>query len=347
MSVNSLAASIESDLDAPATGADLAGGLANARGIPRRGRRAEHDRLRAAGAIDLAWGRLYEGHVNALQLIGRLGDDRQRDRAEDDVACDRLFGVWNTEAADGVRIGTTESDGVTLAGRKTFASGAGRVARAIISIAWPGGDSQLAVVPMDDVSAEIDESFWNDPYGMQHSDSFAVDFSGVYLAGRDLLGVPGDYQRGPWLTAGASRFVAVQTGGIEQLVADFGAFLRRRSLQDDTLQLTRFGECSVAARTAVLWTNACADAWAAFDADANATTEAELLVTVDAARSAVERCALDVAERVERGVGARGLLANEPFARRLRDLRMYLRQPAIDATLLRVARSSITPRVIA
>ena len=72
----------------------------------------------------------------------------------------------------------------------------------------------------------------------------------------------------------------------------------------------------------------------------------DLLVTADAARGVIERCALDVAERVERGVGARGLLATEPFERRIRDLRMYLRQPAIDATLLRVARAALMPQAI-
>ncbi len=103
--------------------AELASGLADARGVPRLGRREEHVRLRAAGARDLAWGRLYEGHVNALQLIARLGDGAQRARAEADVAAGRLFGVWNTQAADGVRIAVADAGGVTLAGRKTFGSG--------------------------------------------------------------------------------------------------------------------------------------------------------------------------------------------------------------------------------
>lgn len=320
-------------------------GLADAGGVPLIGRPNEHDQLRIAGAGDLAWGRLYEGHVNALQLIARLGTERQRLRAEHDVAHGRLFGVWNTEAADGVRAMAVDSRGVTLAGRKTFASGAGRVARAIISIGRRGEPSQLAVVPMDLVKTTIDRSFWQ-PYGMEASESFAVDFTGVRVQSDELLGSPGDYQRDPWFTAGASRFVAVQTGGMEQLVAGFGAFLRRREQHEDAIQLTRFGECVVAARTALLWTNSCVDAWMRYDLTPTEVAERELLLTVDAARSAVERSALDICERVERGVGARGLLETEPFARRLRDLRMYLRQPAIDATLLRVARSSMTPRAI-
>jgi alkylation response protein AidB-like acyl-CoA dehydrogenase len=155
---------------------DLESGLADPRGVPLLGRRDEHERLRAAGARDLAWGRLYEGHVNALQLIARLGDDRQRARAAGDVAAGRLFGVWNTEAHDGVRIAGVGIGGVVLAGRKTFASGAGRVARAVVTAAWPDGGSQLMVVPLDRVTVVIDRSFWR-PYGMEASDSFAVDFT--------------------------------------------------------------------------------------------------------------------------------------------------------------------------
>ena len=323
----------------------LCAGHADARGVPCAGRRDEHERLRAAGADDLSWGRLYEGHVNALQLIGRLGTDAQRKRARADADAGRLFGVWNTQAADGVRVVDADDDGITLTGRKTFASGAGRVARAVITFAWPDQSSQLCVVPMDRVTTGVDRSFWK-PFGMEDSDSFAVDFAGVHLERNALIGVPGDYERAPWFTAGASRFVAVQVGGLEQLVTDFGAFLRRRGQHDDPIQLTRLGECAIAMRTGELWMNACVDAWVAFDENPGVAAEAALLLTVDAARSAVERAALDVAERIERGVGARGLLDTEPFAKRLRDLRMYLRQPAIDATLVRVARAALTPRAV-
>ena len=328
--------------DGTAMAGELATGLADGRGVPRAGRGDEHDRLRHAGARDLSWGRLYEGHVNALQLIARLGNDEQRARAEADVGCGRLFGVWNTQAADGVRVVQADAGGVTLTGRKTFGSGAGRVARALVTAAWPDGSSQLTVVPMDEVSVAIDRSFWH-PYGMEDSDSFAVDFSGVRLRPGDLLGSPGDYERTPWFTAGASRFVAVQTGALERLVTDFADFLQRRDQHDAPLQLNRLGECAVEARTAVLWTAACVQAWIAFDALQSSANEAELLLIVDGARSAVERAALAIAERIERGVGARGLLESEPFARRLRDLRMYLRQPAIDATVMRVARATLAP----
>ncbi|MDP9024238.1 MAG: hypothetical protein M3N13_02535 [Candidatus Eremiobacteraeota bacterium] len=56
---------------------------------------------------------------------------------------------------------------------------------------------------------------------------------------------------------------------------------------------------------------------------------------------AVENAALGLADATERAVGARGLLEPHPFARSLRDLRMYLRQPSPDAALARVARAGV------
>jgi hypothetical protein len=104
--------------------------------------------------------------------------------------------------------------------------------------------------------------------------------------------------------------------------------------------MTRLGECVVAADTAAHWVRACAQAWSAWDRDPSAEHERTLQTTVDAARFATERAALDVLERVERAVGARGLLSPEPFAALVRDLRMYLRQPAPDLAIARVGRDA-------
>jgi len=320
-------------------------GLADAGGVPLIGRPNEHDQLRIAGAGDLAWGRLYEGHVNALQLIARLGTERQRLRAEHDVAQDgsSAFGTRRRRrrARDGGRFPR-----VTLAGRKTFASGAGRVCASDHQHRPARG--AVAIGRRSDGSRQdtIDRSFWQ-PYGMEASESFAVDFTRRARAERRVARQPGDYQRDPWFTAGASRFVAVQTGGMEQLVAGFGAFLRRREQHEDAIQLTRFGECVVAARTALLWTNSCVDAWMRYDLTPTEVAERNCCLrrTLPAARWSAAHSIF--ANASSAASDARGLLETEPFARRLRDLRMYLRQPARSMpTLLRVARSSMTPRAI-
>jgi alkylation response protein AidB-like acyl-CoA dehydrogenase len=295
--------------------------------------------LRAAGYRDLAFGRLYEGHVNALQLIARCGSSEQRLAAERDVELGRLFGVWNTGPSDGVRVLNAGATGLKLTGRKTFCSGAGRVGGAMITARTEAGGVQLVVVDMERERPPIDPTFWQ-PYGMAASDSYAVDFTGVLIRPEEIVGNLDDYERSPWFTAGAARFVAVQTGGVERIVDEYAGWLRVGERGEDPLAIARLGSCTVAARTARAWTDICAAAWAAYD-DAT-LAPAELLVTVDAARVAVERAALDVAEAVERGVGARGLLEPAPFSRLLRDLRMYLRQPAPDQALMRVGRAALS-----
>ena len=54
--------------------------------------------LRLVGYGSLALGRIYEGHVNALQLIARYGNIGQRERLFADALDGHLFGVWNTDA---------------------------------------------------------------------------------------------------------------------------------------------------------------------------------------------------------------------------------------------------------
>ncbi len=303
-----------------------------------RSRVAEYAALRRAGASDLAAGRLYEGHVNALQLVRRYGTPLQASRADAEAAAGLLFGVWNTQAADGVTFVHEGARGAyRLAGRKTFCSGTGRVARAIVTASDERGASQMFLVRMDAIAPSIDATFWR-PMGMEQTESFAIDFTGIRLAPDDALGASDAYQREPWFSGGAARFVAVQTGACERLVADLARFLAAVNRGDDAIQRARLGECAVHARTAILWTDTCVRAWEAFDRGGD---REPLLETVDCARIAVERAALALCESVERAVGARGLLEPYAFGRTMRDLRMYLRQPAPDAAVARVGAASL------
>lgn len=58
-------------------------------------------------------------------------------------------------------------------------------------------------------------------------------------------------------------------------------------------------------------------------------------------RVAIERLGTSVMQKVTAGVGAHGLLQPERFERIIRDLTMYLRQPAPDATLAAVGKLSV------
>ncbi len=198
----------------------------------------------------------------------------------------------------------------------------------------------MTVVPMDEVATEIDRDSWH-PMGMEASESYSVRFDRVVLGPEALVGEPADYERAPWFTGGASRFLAVQTGALERLRDELARWLRETRRDDDPIALARFGEIAVATTTALQWVTACAAAWDAFDVGPSDDRLGSLLLVVDGARVAIERAALDIAERVERTAGARGLLEPVPFGRLIRDLRMYLRQPAPDAALQRVARATI------
>ena len=85
--------------------------------------------LTLLGWGNLAVGRVYEGHVNALQLITLFGTAEQRDRAAADARAGKLFAVWNTERADGVHLEPRADGGVRLRGAKLYTSGAGWVER--------------------------------------------------------------------------------------------------------------------------------------------------------------------------------------------------------------------------
>jgi alkylation response protein AidB-like acyl-CoA dehydrogenase len=292
--------------------------------------------LKTIGRGDLSVGRLYEGHVNALQLIQTFGTRAQVARwAAHARERGLLFGVWNTEAGDGVQIRPLGHGRYRLAGAKTFASGAGYVARPIVPGALPDGGWQMAVVPMDAVAARIDPSWWN-PLGMRASASYKVDFDGVEIGDDDLLGAPGDYHCQPWFAGGAVRFAAVQLGGAEALLAATRDYLRALERAGDPYQRARIGEAAILIESGNLWLRGAAGV-VELGPDAGQSGDSATRVTyANMTRLAIERICLDVLRLAERSLGARGLLQPHPAERIIRDLTLYLRQPAPDAVLASV-----------
>lgn len=306
----------------------------DARGVPLDGRAAESAALRRAGARNASWGRIYEGHVNGVQLVARCGTDAQRASLEADIARGRLFGVWNTQDDDGVRIAPA-GERYILSGAKTWASGAGHVERPLVTAAFADGAVQMCLIPMERVRTEIDGSAWR-PLGMNDSQSYRVNFDGVLLDAPDLIGRTGDYERQPWFYGGALRYVAVQVGILERLFAETALYLLNRQRDSDPYQRVRLAQMRIAVRTSLGWLEAGNAAWSAFDAEPSGSRAAQVIDVADMARTVVERAARETIENAVRSVGARGLVEPEPFAGLVRDLEMYLRQPAPDAALVRI-----------
>ena len=294
------------------------------------------DALRQTGGRDLSTGRLYEGHVNALMLIAKFGDVGA---ARKDLEAGRIFGVWNTDAPKGVRA-WRGGEGFQFTGKKAFGSGAGSLMRPIVTAEVDGEGRMMFVLPMEMTRHSVDYCSWK-PLGMEGSDSFTVDFAGAEASVSAVLGAPGDYYRQPAFSGGAIRFAAVQVGAVERLAADFVKWLQDSKRTDDPYQLARVGEVQIEVESGRQWIErAAVEAELNFDA-AGEPGIGRMIHVANMTRLAIERICLSVMELVTRGVGARGLLGTEAFEKQLRDLSMYLRQPAPDQALAEVGRRAL------
>ncbi|WP_288482082.1 acyl-CoA dehydrogenase family protein [uncultured Deinococcus sp.] len=283
--------------------------------------------LRRVGRESLPVARLYEGHLNALLLVSRFGAPGQRARAVADARAGELFGVWNTEAAPGLHLEEAGAARWRLLGNKTFTSGAGHVTRPLLPAELPGGAGRAMVLLPASVPPErFDPDFWS-PLGMRPTVSFRADLDGLEIGAGDLIGAPGDYYAQPEFGGGALRFLAAQLGGADAAMTAARDVLRGLGRQGDDAQRLRFA--GVAAGLEAAWQ---VTLRAARLLDTAPTERA--LAYVALARTVTEDACLLAAEAAERAVGARGLLAPHPAERIVRDLRMYLRQPAPDAARL-------------
>ncbi len=300
--------------------------------------------LKRIGGANLAVGRVYEGHINALQLVHLYADPAQKQRWFTDVADhNRLFSVWNTQADNGIRIHALGGGRYRLEGAKTFCSGAGWVSRPVITGELVGGDKrgwQMVVVPVEQGQPLTeDRRFWQ-PLGMRASASFRLDFTGIELTDDDLLGQPDNYYRQPYFSGGAIRFAAVQLGGAEALFDATRVYLTALKRTEDVFQRTRLAEMAYLIESGNNWLQAAGtktDQWLE-----RGETPETIVAYANMTRTAIEDICLRVMPLAEKSVGARGLMQPLPFERIHRDLTFYLRQPAPDATLTDIGRYVLT-----
>src|ERR1700685_2574924 len=101
--------------------------------------------LRSIGSGSLPLGRLFEGHVNALELVLRYGERQQVDLVAAEARAGRLFGVWNNDDANDLRL-VRRRERYRLVGQKTLASGAGHIERPLVTATDEDG-RRMMVLP--------------------------------------------------------------------------------------------------------------------------------------------------------------------------------------------------------
>ena len=168
--------------------------------------------LHLLGYADLSVGRIFEAHVNAIELIRQYGTPRQVEAAALAVQAGDLFALWVTDApAQGVRL----SRELVLAGEKWFCSAADSATQALITAQTEVGNQMLLVaraagVRVTNKGVKL--------AGMRAAATGSVDFSGVAVHEDALIGAAGDYLREPTFSNGAWRSSAVALGGLAALI---------------------------------------------------------------------------------------------------------------------------------
>ena len=282
--------------------------------------------LRSIGSGSLPLGRLFEGHVNTLELVLRYGDDRRVELVADEARAGNLFGVWNTDDANGMRL-IHRHGRSWLEGRKVLASGAGHIERPLVTATDEEGRRLMVLPKLDPGRADL--SRWT-AQGMRASATGAVDFTGVEIEPIEIVGREGDYERQPWFSAGAWRFAAVHLGGMERLFDLLRRHLQETNRGQDPHQAARMGGAAMAIETARLWVTQAATI---AEAPVGSGAPEQLVAYVNLARLAVEAAALDLMQLVQRSVGLQAFLRPNPIERISRDLATYLRQPGPDRAL--------------
>ena len=285
--------------------------------------------LRTVGAADLSVARIIEGHFNAVMLVCRYGSEAQIDDLASSVASGALAGVWGADDAHGLHIDGDET-GKTLRGQKILASGAGFVTRPLVTATATEGQTLLLLDLGPDYDFDI--SAWQ-VLGMKATATGSVNLSGHGVSATEIIGEPGDYMRQPHFSGGAWRFCAAHVGAIERLVDLYRAHLNATGRGEDPYQLQRLAHCITSAKTARFWVEDAARRLADDDDLQSVVAFANLT------RMVTERCALDVMENEQRGVGLRAFVRPHDIERICRDLATYLRQPVPDRAMSDGART--------
>lgn len=288
--------------------------------------------LKTIGQGNLVLGRVLEGHINAQILIDRYGSEEQKKLFAQDAKDGKLFGVWNTQAADGTFLKKIKKDKYQLTGSKIFATGADYVTRPIVTAAMKDGSWQMCVVDMDRALVKSDTSWW-DPLGMRSSRSFKVTFLRSEIQKINMLGLVGNYYQQPDFSGGAVRFAAVQLGAAEQLLNETKKYLVSLDRTEDPFQKMRIGQMTIAVESGNQWIIAAASKLDDYMKKPSTPEGEKFIIFANMMRTAIEQVCTDVISLCQKCVGARGLNKPYHFERIIRDLSTYLRQPSPDAIL--------------
>jgi alkylation response protein AidB-like acyl-CoA dehydrogenase len=307
-------------------------------GAPRPPAAGEIGLVRRVAAADGSVGRIFDGHLNAVEriIVQAPADVRDRElRAV--IAGELLAGVWGGDPAPGegppaAVIAT--AGGEVLRGVKTFCSGAGGLHRALVLARDPDGAPPISVwVDLTDQRrVEVDET-WYRSRGLVASVSHRVLFHDAPVIAR--LGPPGAISAQPWFGRDALRTAASWAGMADTAVA---AALRGLAARPRTgeLEALAAGRIIGAQRTIDVWLDAAARTMDAAPGDLPAIALHGRAAIAGACRTLLDEAA--------RACGSRPFARADDLDRARRDLEVFLLQHRLDPLVARAGAAALQER---
>lgn len=295
---------------------------------PGQGSTATHwELLASVAAVDVAAGRIFEPHLDAMAILAQSGRDPGR-----------VDGAWGVFAAEGpgARLEAKEGDsGILLGGSKPWCSLAPLLDHAVITAHTETGGRAAFAVDLHHPGVTCEEPAWV-ARGLQEIPSGTVHFSQVPA---EQLGGDGWYFSRPGFAWGGMGVAACWLGGAVAVARDYKESLRDaadRGREPDQIALAGLGEADriltstlqYMAQTAALIDDGGlaggdhSTAGGDHHAGADRSAWSEALRVRGTVAAAVER----VLSLVTRNRGPAPLAFEEPYAKRMADLALYVRQ---------------------
>jgi alkylation response protein AidB-like acyl-CoA dehydrogenase len=300
--------------------------------------------VRRVARADSSVGRIFDGHVNAVERLAVQGPDDVRASELASIRAGKLrAGVWGGDPVPGEgppAAVVQTSDGEVLRGVKTFCSGAGGLHRALVLARDPDGNPPAAVwIDLTDQRRiEIDES-WYRSRGLRASVSHRVVFHDAPILAH--FGGPGSLAEQPWFARDALR-TAASWAGMADTAAESALDTLAERPEPGPLEGLAAGRIMTSRRAIDVWLEAAARLMDEATGP-NESNDALAVISVQARVAMTAECAtlLDAAARA---CGSRPFARGEALDRARRDLEVFLLQHRLDPILARLGGAELQKR---
>lgn len=288
--------------------------------------------LATAAALDVGAARVLEPHLDALAILAEArADGIAVDLAAIGVDEEASWGVYAAEGGTARLTARRTPSGWVLEGTKPWCSLAQDVSHALVT-AWTGEhDRRLFAVSMRDAAVSPHRGPWV-ARGLSRIVSAPVDFS---AASAVPVGDDGWYLRRAGFAVGGMGVAAVWWGGALPLLAALRAGAAREGA--DQIAQMLLGEAdalSWSARATLL------DAAGRVDAAGSGADDTgdDLRILAERVRAVTAAAVERIVTRSGHALGPGPLTVDEEHARRVSDLKIYLRQHHAERDLARLGR---------